>query len=125
MQLRRMPADGSGKTGWCQPGGLLAALAEDMEENVLSVAKGDVDRALALAEDGKVTRAELIRALYFLGHSCRAAVDVAELRGERLETAQCDALADVPGDSWQYGPCNLPAGHGGTHVNDSCHSWKD
>jgi len=43
------------------------------------------ERARALAEDEKVTKAELIRAPFFLGQSCRAVVDVAECRGERLQ----------------------------------------
>lgn len=125
MQLHRMPAtDETGRTAYYQPGGLMEALAVQAEENVLKVARDDVDRALSLAEQEQVTKAELIRALYFLGQSCKAAVDVAQCRGERLDTPECGSVADVPEDSWRYGPCNLPAGHRGSHVNDSCHSWE-
>lgn len=36
----------------------------------------------------------------------------------------CSAVPDVAADSWRSGTCNLPAGHGGSHVNDSCHTWE-
>jgi hypothetical protein len=84
MKLRRMPADGTGKSGFCQPGGVLEALADTREELILQVAMEDVRRAMAL--DGSATKAELLRAIGFLAQSCKAAVEVAELRGERLET---------------------------------------
>lgn len=84
MKLHRMPADETGRTAYYQPGGLMSVIAEEAEEHVLSVARQDIQRALALAEDRQVTKAELIQALFFLGQSCRAAVDVAECRGERL-----------------------------------------
>ncbi|MFE0960581.1 hypothetical protein [Streptomyces fungicidicus] len=83
--LRRMPADGSGKTGFCQPGGYVALMAEGMEEHVLSVARKDADRALALVTQGKTSRYELIQVIAYLVQSSRAAVEVAELRQERLD----------------------------------------
>lgn len=83
--MQRMPADGSGKVSYCQPGGAVAALSEDMEDRVLLVAQEDVERARALAVDVDVTRAELISALLFLCHSAMAVVDVAACRAERLE----------------------------------------
>ncbi|MET7296335.1 hypothetical protein ABZS79_30220 [Streptomyces griseoloalbus] len=125
------------KTVICQAGGRIEQLLErallitrtsetrDMqswEESVLTVARMDVDRALSVAEDGAVTRAELTVALFFLAQSARAAVRVAE---HRLDTPECGAVADVPQDSWRHGPCNLSASHRGTHVNDACHSWSD
>ncbi len=85
MQLQRMPADGTGKRGYYQPGGVIEARAESMEESVLSVAKGDVERTEALLKEEQVTKHELMRALSFLVASARQAVDVAECRGERLE----------------------------------------
>ncbi len=89
------------------------------EESVLSVARMDIDRAVSVAEQQDVTRGELTRALFFLAQSARSAVRVAEARG------RCAAMDDVPEDSWKHGACNLPASHGGTHVNDACHSWGD
>lgn len=89
-QLRRMPADSTGKTGWYQPGGVIEALAESMEENVLSVAKDDVERVSALLATEKVTKHELVRALSFLVATTRQAVDVAECRGERLLLLDAD-----------------------------------
>jgi hypothetical protein len=92
------------KTVICEAGGRIEQLLErarlisrtpetrevqSREECTLRVAREDVGRALALAQDEKVTRAELTRAIYFLAQSTRAAVDVAECRGE-LILAQAD-----------------------------------
>ncbi|MFB7328928.1 hypothetical protein [Streptomyces sp. NPDC056190] len=122
-QLQRMPAGSDGRTAFYQPGGLLAAIATEAEEATLRTAAKDVDRVeRMLKKHHEVTRAELTHALCYLVQSAKAAVDVAEIRGERLE---CGAMADVPDDSWRHGPCNLPASHQGTHVNDACHSWGD
>ena len=95
-----IPSNGqteSGKTVICEAGGRIEQLlqgallvprtseARDMqawEESVLAVARMDVIRALSVAEDREVTRAELTVALFFLAQSARAAVRVAEhLRG--------------------------------------------
>ncbi|MEV5983600.1 hypothetical protein AB0L85_01060 [Streptomyces sp. NPDC052051] len=83
-----MPADETGKTGYCQPGGLVAAVAETVEESVLSVTREDIERVQALVADEEVTKAELVRALCYLCQSAKAAVDVAECRGDRLESTQ-------------------------------------
>ncbi|MEU5519538.1 hypothetical protein ABZ759_02235 [Streptomyces sp. NPDC047860] len=138
-----IPEGEPGKTVICQAGGRIEQLlrkarlvsgaaceqapprtseARDMqawEESVLAVARMDIDRAVSVAEQQDVTRAELSVALFFLAQSARSAVRVAEARG------RCAAMDDVPEDSWRHGPCNLPASHGGTHVNDACHSWGD
>ncbi|MDN0196578.1 hypothetical protein [Streptomyces sp. S.PNR 29] len=89
------------KTVICEAGGRIEQLlkrallipraseARDMqswEESILGVARMDVVRALSVAEDEKVTRAELTVALFFLAQSARAAVRVAESRQERLDT---------------------------------------
>ncbi|WP_324783082.1 hypothetical protein [Streptomyces sp. H51] len=66
----------------------MAALAEDREDHILRVAKGDVERAMALVTEDKVIKAELVQALHFLCHSAKAAVDVAECRGERLDSLE-------------------------------------
>jgi hypothetical protein len=84
-----MPADGSGKTGFCQPGGVVAALAEAREEHTLSMTGRDVERAMALVMDPKVTKEQLIKAVYTVCFWANQAVEVAECRGERL-LAQVD-----------------------------------
>lgn len=66
----------------------MSALAEDREEHVLSVARKDADKALALVTQERASRYELIRALAYMVQSTRAAVDVAECRGERLEALE-------------------------------------
>ncbi|MEW2498803.1 hypothetical protein AB0942_35620 [Streptomyces nodosus] len=125
-RLHRMPTDETGRTAYYQPGGILAALAEAAEEATLRTAARDVSRVeKMLKRHHEVTRAELTHALCFLVQSAKAAVDVAECRGERLDTSECGAVDDAPEDSRQHGPCNLPAGHRGRHVNDSCPSWGD
>ncbi|WP_143642056.1 hypothetical protein [Streptomyces viridochromogenes] len=71
-------------------------MAEDAEECVLQVALQDVDRATALMRQERVTRAELVQALCYLTQSTKAAVDVAECRGERLPAqAGDDTEADT------------------------------
>ncbi|MBA2813055.1 hypothetical protein E0500_038525 [Streptomyces sp. KM273126] len=86
--LRRMPGDGSGKTAYCQPGGVLEALAENREEEILRVAKADVERAMALTREEKVSKHQLVLALSYVCHSSMAATDVAECRGERLASLE-------------------------------------
>lgn len=61
---------------------------QSWEESVLKVARMDAVRALSVAEDGAVTRAELTVALFFLAQSTRSAVRVAEHRGERLDSPE-------------------------------------
>lgn len=87
MQLRRMPADRTGRTAYCQPGGLMEAMANDAEERIIRTAAEDVKRAEALLKrHTEVTRAEITYELSLLVQSAKAAVDVAKCRGERLET---------------------------------------
>ncbi|MEV0692158.1 hypothetical protein [Streptomyces sp. NPDC050388] len=89
-----------GKTVICEAGGRIEQLlqgallvprtsetrgVQSWEESVLRVATMDVGRALSVAEDGAVTKAELTVALFFLAQSARSAVRVAEHRGERLD----------------------------------------
>ncbi|WP_112470187.1 hypothetical protein [Streptomyces triticisoli] len=65
----------------------MAVIAEDAEEAVLRTAARDVGRVEKLLKrHTEVTRAELTHALCFLVQSAKAAVEVAECRGERLES---------------------------------------
>ncbi|WP_445279498.1 hypothetical protein [Streptomyces sp. DSM 118148] len=85
VELLRMPADSMGKHGYYQPGGVMAALAQAREADILRVAREDADRALSLITEPGASKYELIRALAYLVQSTRAAVDVAECRQERLD----------------------------------------
>lgn len=84
-QPRRMPADATGREGFCEPGGLMAAMADDMERDILTVATEDVTRVETLLKQPGLRTDELTRALGYLAQSAKAAINVAECRGERLE----------------------------------------
>ncbi|MGW2900477.1 hypothetical protein ACWDAO_39345 [Streptomyces sp. NPDC001212] len=67
----------------------MAVIAETAEAAALRTAAKDVGRVeRLLKKHTEVTRAELVHALCFLVQSAKAAVDVAECRGERLEAAK-------------------------------------
>ncbi|MFC8005559.1 hypothetical protein ACFUCH_13520 [Streptomyces olivaceus] len=87
--LRRLPWDGpDGKSAFLvsdDPHGLMSVLADQAEAHALETAQRDVERALALTDDDAVSRAELRLAVRWLAHAVDAAVNVAELRGERLD----------------------------------------
>lgn len=94
-QLRRMPSGGTGRSGLCEPGGFVAAIADAAEDATLSVATRDVGRVERLLEQHtEATRAEIVHALCYLVQSAKAAVEVAQLRGERLEIQDEEASAD-------------------------------
>lgn len=63
----------------------MAHIADVMEEGTLTTAEVDSERANALAEDISASRAELRLALRYLSRAVADAVEVARLRGERLE----------------------------------------
>ncbi|MEU0583619.1 hypothetical protein [Streptomyces sp. NPDC006132] len=94
-ELRRMPSDGSGKVGYCQPGGRMAALAEGREENIIRSTRRDVERAMALVMNPEATKEQLIRSLYTMCFWANQAAEVAECRGERL-MAQADDETETP-----------------------------
>ncbi|GAA3495970.1 hypothetical protein GCM10019016_030710 [Streptomyces prasinosporus] len=83
MSLRRMPADATGKTGFCQPGGVMASMADGMEEEILEAAREDLQRLKKVLEED-LSKHDLVLAAGFLFQSARAVLDVAECRGERL-----------------------------------------
>ncbi|MEU3661765.1 hypothetical protein AB0E77_18740 [Streptomyces sp. NPDC032940] len=64
----------------------MAALAETREENLLRVARSDIERIAELLDsEEKTSKAQLVMALHFLLFSAKAAVDVAECRQDRLD----------------------------------------
>lgn len=98
MQLQRMPADGSGKVGYCQPGGVIAAMAEGREENIVRSTRRDVERAMALLMNPKATKDQLIRSLYTMCFWANQAAEVAECRGERLTAMSDDDTEELTAD---------------------------
>ncbi|MFG3657028.1 hypothetical protein [Streptomyces sp. NPDC047706] len=60
-------------------------MADGMEEAILEATKEDLRKVKELLAQSGTTKHELTMALGFLYQSAKAAVDVAELRGERLE----------------------------------------
>ena len=96
-QPRRLPDDGTGRTHFCQPGGFVAALADDVEEEILHRTQADIQRAMGLLAAKDVTKDELVKAVYYLGYSSKAAVDVAKCRGERLEKYELEEEEETSG----------------------------
>ncbi|WP_114251997.1 hypothetical protein [Streptomyces sp. Go-475] len=97
-ELRRMPADGTGKTGFYQPGGVMQRLAEGREENILRSTRRDVERAMALVMNPKATKDQLIRSLYTMCFWANQAAEVAECRGERLTAMSDDETEELTAD---------------------------
>ncbi|MFD4970953.1 sulfatase [Streptomyces sp. NPDC056821] len=87
-RLRRLPWSEDGKPAYLSTGGgasFLAHLADVMEEGMLTTAEVDGERANAIADDVSASRAELRFAVRYLSHAVADAVEVARLRGERLD----------------------------------------
>lgn len=84
-QPRRMPADATGRGGFCTPGGIIAAYADEMEEHILEMTEKDLSRVEELLTLPGLDKSELILALGYLHQSAKACVDTARCRGERLE----------------------------------------
>lgn len=84
--LRRLPADETGRQGLCEPNGHIAAMADLAEEATLVTADRDIKQVKELLErHTEATRAVLVHSLSFLVQSAEATLEVAHLRGERLE----------------------------------------
>ncbi|MFB7222586.1 hypothetical protein [Streptomyces sp. NPDC056227] len=86
--LRRLPWTEDGKPAYLATDGgasFLADMADAMEEGMLATAEMDADRANAIRDDASASRAELKLAVRYLSGAVADAVEVARLRGERLD----------------------------------------
>lgn len=93
--LRRLPWQEGGRAAFVSPGdGMVNRMADAIEEQIIETAQSDARRALALAGDPGVSRAELGIAIQYLSSAVQDAALVAELRGERLP-AVAEDLEDL------------------------------
>ncbi|MFJ4727187.1 hypothetical protein ACIP44_12430 [Streptomyces diastaticus] len=87
--LRRVPWQEDTKPVFVNPDdGLITHLADVMEAEMLLSARNDARRALSLARDPGVSRAELLAAVQYLSSAVQDAALVADLRGERLPVTE-------------------------------------
>ncbi|MFJ7785749.1 hypothetical protein ACIQY8_24205 [Streptomyces albidoflavus] len=95
IRLRRLPWQEGDKPAFVNPGdGMVTRLADAMEAEMIETAQSDARRALALAGDPSVSRAELQVAVRYLASAVQDAALVADLRGERLP-AVAEGLEDL------------------------------
>lgn len=87
--LRRLPWDEDGRAAFVSPGdGFVNRLANAIEVEIIETARNDARRALSLARDPGVSRAELLAAVQYLSSAVQDAALVADLRGERLPVTE-------------------------------------
>ncbi|WP_434795186.1 hypothetical protein WN979_14475 [Streptomyces albidoflavus] len=102
-RLRRLPWDEDGRAAFVSPGdGFVNRLANAIEVEIIETARNDARRALALAGDPSVSRAELQVAVRYLASAVQDAALVADLRGERLP-AVAEGLEDLTVDEPLWG----------------------
>ncbi|MGW1028809.1 hypothetical protein ACWD4J_34890 [Streptomyces sp. NPDC002577] len=90
--LRRLPWEDEGRAAFVTPGdGIVNAVADAMEANMIETAREDARRALALADDQDASKAEMLVALRYVAHAVQDVALVADLRGERLPAADAPA----------------------------------
>ena len=87
-QITRYTDPGTGRGTFCEPGGRISFMAEELEDRVLKVAAEDIDRVNTMLSRNEANRDELVRALSYLVQSSKVTLDVARTRGERLAQFQ-------------------------------------
>lgn len=85
--LRRMPPGADGRTGFCQPGGMVAALSDAIENDLIESAAVVLRLVRAVLDGPHLTADESVVMLRRTAECLADAVNVAELRGERLAAA--------------------------------------
>ncbi|MFE1246490.1 hypothetical protein [Streptomyces sp. NPDC058735] len=82
--LRRMPLSAEGRTGYCQPGGLVAAMSDAIENELLESGTVVLGLVRAMLDGPQLTADECWFMLRRTAECLTDALNVAELRGERL-----------------------------------------
>lgn len=85
--LRRMPPGGDGRTGYCQPGGVVAAMSDAIEAELVESAAVVLGLVRAVLRGPRLTADESWYMLRRTAECLTDALNVAELRGERLSEA--------------------------------------
>ncbi|MFE4719136.1 hypothetical protein ACFRLW_22350 [Streptomyces sp. NPDC056728] len=99
VPLRRLPWMGPDDRpcfAASDPGGVIARLANRMEDQMLLMSKEDAIRAADLCQDEKASRIELRMVIGYLARAVGEAVFVADLRGERLSVLEDSEEEDDP-----------------------------
>ncbi|MEU2191731.1 hypothetical protein ABZ592_01370 [Streptomyces fimicarius] len=85
--LRRMPPGTDGKTGYCQPGGMVAELSDAIENQLVESGAVVLGLVRAMLDGPQLTADESWFMLRRTAECLTDALNVAELRGERLAAA--------------------------------------
>lgn len=85
--LRRMPGTADGRTGFCQPGGLVAAMSDALENDLIESAAVVLGLVKAVLSGPQLTADESWFMLRRTAECLADALNVADLRGERLAAA--------------------------------------
>lgn len=85
--LRRMPLSADGRTGFCQPGGVVAAMSDAIENDLIESGAVVLGLVRAMLDGPQLTADEAWFMLHRTAECLTDALNVAELRGERLAAA--------------------------------------
>jgi hypothetical protein len=85
--LRRMPPSTDGRTGYCQPGGVVAGTSGAIENHLVESAAVVLRLVKAMLDGPQLTADESWYMLRRTTECLTDALNVAELRGERLGAA--------------------------------------
>ncbi|MEU6334854.1 hypothetical protein ABZ839_10455 [Streptomyces cellulosae] len=85
--LRRMPPGTDGKAAYCQPGGMVAELSDTIENQLIESGAVVLGLVRAMLDGPQLTADESWFMLQRTAECLRDALNVAELRGERLAAA--------------------------------------
>lgn len=86
-EFRRMPPGADGRTGYCQPGGRIAAMSDAMENDLIESGAVVLGLVRAMLDGPQLTSDEAWFMLLRTAECLTDALNVAELRGERLAVA--------------------------------------
>lgn len=79
-----MPQGADGRTGYCQPGGVVAAMSDAIEDDLVESAAVVLGLVRAVLDGPRLTADESWYMLRRTAECLTDALNVAELRGERL-----------------------------------------
>lgn len=82
-----MPPGGEGRTAYCQPGGVVAAMSDAIEDDLIESAAVVLGLVRAMLGGPRLTADESWYMLRRTAECLTDALNVAELRGERLAEA--------------------------------------
>lgn len=87
-ELRRMPLSTDGRAGFCQPGGIIAEICDAIEDDLIESATVVPGLVKAMLDGPHLPAEESWFMLHRATECLTDALNVAELRGERLTAAE-------------------------------------